>query len=59
LGPDGYPLSWRHFQYGLARLGRSDAQHDIRLANAVTAAHAQKQDAKDWFRKQRMAAGWD
>jgi len=37
-GPDGFPLSWRHFVYGMAYLGRADLRAGLAAAQAHRAA---------------------
>lgn len=42
-GPEqGYPLSWRHYVYGLAYLRRERLREMLRLSEAVRAAGAVK-----------------
>ncbi len=55
---DGYPLSWRHFTYGVQHLGRAHARGSLRLSAATGIAHAKREDAEQWYRAQRQAAGW-
>lgn len=33
-GPDGLPLSWRHFVYGLQFIGRQWVREEVRAAQA-------------------------
>ena len=56
--PDGNPLSWRHFSYGMAHLSRAHARTSLRTSAAVVIAHATREDADQWYRAQRQAAGW-
>lgn len=55
---DGFPLSWRHFSYGVAHLGRAYARTSLRLSAATGIAHATREDAEQWYRAQKQAAGW-
>lgn len=49
-GPDGTPLSWRHFQYGLLALGRRHIRQEIAMAEAMRAAQADREGFRDWWR---------
>lgn len=55
---DGNPLSWRHFTYGMQHLGRSHARASLRLSAATGISHAKREDAEEWYRAQKQAAGW-
>jgi hypothetical protein len=46
----GDPLSWRHFQYGLAYLGRDYLLTQRQAAEAMRMAQANKGDYTDWHR---------
>lgn len=49
-GDDGMPRSWRHYQYGLAALGRKHTRDEIQMAEAARAAAAEQKDYRDWRR---------
>lgn len=55
---DGNPLSWRHFSYGVAHLGRAHARRSLRASSAAAIANAKREDAEQWYRAQKQAAGW-
>jgi hypothetical protein len=55
VGPDGYPMSWRHYVYGMAYLGRARLRLQLDTADAVRAAGAVEDDWKSWFDKRRQA----
>jgi hypothetical protein len=57
-GPDGLPLSWKHYQYGLRHLRRASARETIRQATAVRAAGADAKDYRDFESAVRADAGW-
>lgn len=58
VGPDGYPLSWRHYVYGVAHLGRARAAESLRLERAVAIAQAADVAVKErWLEDQAHAAG--
>lgn len=50
VGPDGYPLSWRHYVYGMAHLGRAARRELLRSAEAQRAGTAELQKYRDWHR---------
>lgn len=50
-GDDGFPRSWRHYQYGLAALGRQHMRTEMQMAEATRAAAAQQKDYRDWRRE--------
>jgi hypothetical protein len=55
---DGVPRSWRHFSYGVAHLDRARARDSLRAAAAAGVPTMKKDDAQDWFTRQRAAASW-
>lgn len=57
VGPDGYPLSWRHFVYGLAYIRRRNARAKIEMASAMRIAKADQQGFEAWRREVSMYAG--
>lgn len=57
LMKDGVPLSWRHFVYGLAHLGRAHARESLRMAGTVSGVLSGKEGAK-WFNIVEGQAGW-
>jgi hypothetical protein len=54
---DGWPLSWRHYVYGMAHLNRDRARESLRIASAAGVPHMKEEDARRWFRAQSAAAG--
>lgn len=42
----GYPVSWRHYAYGMAHIGRATARETLRRATAVAAGHSDPQSWK-------------
>jgi hypothetical protein len=57
-GPDGLPLSWAHYCYGLKHVHRSYARQDLRHAIAGRAAQADQKSFREWSMESRAAAGW-
>jgi len=57
VGADGYPLSWRHYIYGMAALERENAAQKLRTADAVSAHKAKDRDWKKWVREHSAIAG--
>lgn len=57
VGKDGYPLSWKHFQYGLSFIRRSRARNELSLHSAFANAQAKHDDANAYRRELRMLAG--
>lgn len=49
-GPDGRPLSYRHFVNGMAHLGRAHLRDSLKLAEAVRVGGATKTDFDDYSR---------
>lgn len=43
-GQDGYPKSWRHFQYGMQHIHRAHALEELRMTNAVRLAQSIEAD---------------
>jgi len=58
-GPDGLPLSWAHYQYGLHHLTRARHREDLRHAISVRAAGAEVKAFKEFENEWRAAAGWN
>lgn len=50
-GPDGFPLSWRHYVYGSAYIGRADAREDVRAASAHRVSQADQKGYRAWLRE--------
>jgi len=44
IGADGFPLSWRHWIYGQAWIGREHQREQLRIAQAHRWAGFQKSD---------------
>lgn len=47
-GPDGLPLSWRHFLYGLRVLSRKSARQILDIASGVRGGMAVEDDYAGW-----------
>jgi hypothetical protein len=58
VGPDGQPLTWSHYVYGMRHLGRARSREDLRHTSAVRMAGADKKDYTPWHAELRAAAGW-
>ena len=58
VGPDGYPMSWRHYVYGMRHLSRVAARVDLRTATATRMAQTDKEPWQEWITELREAAGW-
>lgn len=54
----GMPLSWQHFQYGLAAIRRLTVRKQIALHNAVFMAKSKAEDRKAWMSDLMIAAGY-
>jgi hypothetical protein len=51
-GPErGFPLSWRHYLYGMGYLARAKARHDVQLADAAAIPMLKPQDRMGWYRE--------
>lgn len=48
MGSDGFPLSWRHYVYGLRYLGRAHVRHQLTTAEAVRLGGAARDDYTAW-----------
>jgi hypothetical protein len=55
---DGFPVSWDHYQLGLAYLPQMAARDALRAAEAARAAQADKGGWQGWTHPMRHAAGW-
>lgn len=53
-GRDGFPLSWRHYCYGLRYLGRSHIREQLARAGAARMAAAETDDYKAWYHELEM-----
>jgi hypothetical protein len=49
-GPDGFPLSWQHYQYGLTHIGRMFLRDQLAMAQAMRMSTVEKQDYGEWQR---------
>jgi len=49
-GADGLPLSYRHWVYGLAYLGRAALRDELAAARAARMAQQSKDDFGEWVR---------
>lgn len=54
---DGVPISWRHYVYGLAHVGRSLASDTLRAAQAAGSGWMKPEDLRDWMTDMKRAAG--
>lgn len=44
VGPDGFPLSWQHYQYGLAHIAREQLRMSLWTAQAYRMGRVEKED---------------
>jgi hypothetical protein len=58
VGADGYPISWRHYVYGMAAIERGRAAEKLRMADAVSAHKAKEQHRKRWQDEHQAMAGY-
>lgn len=56
-GPDGLPRSWRHYQHGLAYLGRAHIRQLLLHAEAARLAGAVAEDYQVWHRDTAATVG--
>lgn len=49
-GPDGFPLSWQHYQYGLTHIAREHLREQLAFAQSVRMAGVVKEDYDAWQR---------
>lgn len=49
-GPDGLPLSWRHYVYGVAHLARRHLRATLAIAEGVRMGGAVKDDFESFAR---------
>lgn len=47
------PPSWRHYQYGLAYLGRAATREVLRIHEAVNMTNAKKEQHREWVDEMR------
>lgn len=59
IGPDGLPVSWAHYQYGLRHIGRVKAREQLEMASATRVAQADKKSFQEWYRELRTVSGWN
>lgn len=57
VGPDGDPISWRHFLYGSGAIQRSRAGEKLRMADAVAIHKTKEQVFRSWIREHSAMAG--
>jgi hypothetical protein len=57
VGPDGDPISWRHYIYGTAAIQRAKASEKMRMADAVAVHKSKEQTFKKWLREHSALAG--
>lgn len=55
--PDGYPLSWRHYIYGMGAVERENAAEKLRQADAVAVHKTKGEHYKRWVREHSAIAG--
>lgn len=59
VGPDGNPVSWAHYQYGVRHLPRLAARDLLRAAQSTRVGHAANRPQYEKFEsEQRSIAGW-
>lgn len=49
-GPDGFPLSYRHFVHGMAAIGRATVLETLARAQAVRIGHYPQNDFAEYQR---------
>jgi spore cortex formation protein SpoVR/YcgB (stage V sporulation) len=57
VGPDGFPLSWRHWIYGVAWLGREHSRAIAAEAQAFRIGQANQDDYDAFTRDVEMTTG--
>jgi hypothetical protein len=57
MGADGYPISWRHYIYGMAAIERENAADKLRMADAVAVHKSKEQGFKRWIKEHSAIAG--
>lgn len=57
-GPDGLPLSWRHWVIGMPYLTRARMRDRLDTFTATAAASASEQAAQRWIAGTTRGAGW-
>lgn len=55
VGSDGYPLSWRHYVYGMAYLGRARARTLLDMGDAARAGGSTNDSYDRWVSKREQA----
>jgi hypothetical protein len=51
VGPDGFPLSWRHYVHGLRHLALAHIREQVKTAEAVRfGAQADQESYQGWHR---------
>jgi hypothetical protein len=58
-GKDGFPLTYKHFIYGMKWIKRSYARQNLRMLGAVQAHIATKEEYRDYVNEQNANAGLD
>lgn len=53
-GPDGYPLSWRHYLYGLSYISRERARHKLAAADVLSVEHMKPADRRRWLQRHEI-----
>jgi hypothetical protein len=56
-GTDGYPLTWRHYVYGMAAIERENAAEKLRTADAVAVHKSKDKQYRKWVREHSAIAG--
>ena len=54
VGRDGFPLTWQHYQYGLAHIGRDDLRRQLWLAQGVRMGSVTQEDWEVYQRDMTM-----
>lgn len=55
--PEGFPRSWRHFEYAMAFLGRSHLRTTLARAEAVRLANLEKEEWGEFQRDTHLLTG--
>jgi len=50
VGPDGFPLSWQHYIYGLRHIAREQLRQQMLWAQAARMSRTEKEDWNIWQR---------
>lgn len=59
IGPDGLPVSWAHYHYGMRHMTRAIARETLRIAQASRISQCPADVWAKFSREQTRAAGWN